>query len=125
MTIAEHERLPEVTEQNPALEAKLHAMWESEPGLRGWFSTVDHKEIGIMYLVTAFAFLVAGGIEAVFMRLQLSGPNQHLLTPEQYNQLLDARQHDDLLVRVSGIVGFQQLFLAAAARRARHGVSPP
>jgi cytochrome c oxidase subunit 1/cytochrome c oxidase subunit I+III len=87
VTIAEHERLPEVTEHNPALEAKLHAMWESEPGLRGWLSTVDHKEIGIMYLVTAFAFLVAGGIEAVFMRLQLSGPNQHLLTPEQYNQL--------------------------------------
>ena len=36
MTIAEHERLPEVTERNPSLEAKLHAMWESEPGLRGF-----------------------------------------------------------------------------------------
>ena len=41
MTITEHERLPEVTEHNPALEAKLHAMWESEPGLRGWLSTAS------------------------------------------------------------------------------------
>lgn len=87
MTITEHERLPEITERNPALEARLRAMWESKPGLLGWLSTVDHKEIGIMYLVTAFAFLVAGGIEALIMRLQLAGPNQHLLAPEQYNEL--------------------------------------
>ncbi len=87
MTITEHERLPEITEGNPALEARLRAMWESKPGLLGWLSTVDHKEIGIMYLVTAFAFLVAGGIEALIMRLQLAGPNQHLLGPEQYNEL--------------------------------------
>jgi cytochrome c oxidase subunit I+III len=88
VTVAEHERLPKVDERkNPALEKKLHEMWESEPGLRGWLSTVDHKEIGIMYLVTAFAFLVAGGIEALVMRLQLTGPNEHLLTPEQYNEL--------------------------------------
>ncbi len=69
MTIAEHERVPDVTEVEPSLEKKLHDMWESEPGIRGWLSTVDHKEIGIMYLVTAFVFLVAGGIEALIMRL--------------------------------------------------------
>jgi cytochrome c oxidase subunit 1/cytochrome c oxidase subunit I+III len=62
-------------------------MWESEPGLRGWLSTVDHKEIGVMYLVTAFAFLVVGGLEALVMRVQLTGPNEHLLSPEQYNEL--------------------------------------
>ena len=39
------------------------------------------------YLVTAFAFLVIGGIEALIMRVQLAQPEQHLLTPEQYNQL--------------------------------------
>ena len=60
MTVVEHERVPEVVERNPELEAMLHEMWASEPGLLGWLSTVDHKEIGIMYLVTAFAFLVAG-----------------------------------------------------------------
>jgi len=87
VTVLEHERLPEVDERNVALQLKLEEMWESAPGLRGWLSTVDHKEIGIMYLVTAFAFLVAGGIQALIMRLQLAGPDQHLLTPEQYNEL--------------------------------------
>ncbi len=88
MTVAEHGRIPEIAERNEAsLESKLHEMWASEPGIRGWLSTVDHKEIGVMYLATAFAFLLAGGIEALLMRLQLAGPNQHLFTPEQYNEL--------------------------------------
>jgi cytochrome c oxidase subunit 1/cytochrome c oxidase subunit I+III len=87
VSLAEHQRLPEVAPVNPALEEKLAKMWESTPGLRGWLSTVDHKEIGLMYLVTAFVFLVAGGLEALVIRLQLSGPNQHLVTPEQYNEL--------------------------------------
>jgi cytochrome c oxidase subunit I+III len=83
-----YRRLPKVdTRDNAALVARLHAMWETPAGLRGWLSTVDHKEIGLRYLVTAFIFLFAGGIEALIMRLQLAGPNRHLLTPEQYNQL--------------------------------------
>jgi cytochrome c oxidase subunit 1/cytochrome c oxidase subunit I+III len=48
---------------------------------------VDHKVIGLRYIVTAFFFLLVGGIEALVMRLQLAGPNLTLLTPEQYNQL--------------------------------------
>jgi heme/copper-type cytochrome/quinol oxidase subunit 1 len=48
---------------------------------------VDHKTIGKRYLVTAFVFLVLGGIEAVVIRLQLTHGNEHLVTPEQYNQL--------------------------------------
>ncbi|CAM2153568.1 Cytochrome c oxidase subunit 1 [Pararobbsia alpina] len=68
-------------------ERKLHEMWESEPGLKGWISSVDHKSIGLRYLVTAFVFLIAGGIEALIIRLQLARPNETLLTPEQYNQL--------------------------------------
>ena len=53
----------------------------------GWLSTVDHKEYGKRYIVTAFAFLLLGGIEALVMRIQLAGPNKSLLTPEQYSQL--------------------------------------
>ena len=70
-----------------AAEIHLNHVWETKPGWRGWFSTVDHKEIGIRYLITAFLFLLIGGVEALIMRLQLMGPNQTLLTPEQYNQL--------------------------------------
>ena len=65
----------------------LEKIWATPPGLMGWLSSVDHKSIGKRYLVTAFLFLAAGGIEAVFMRAQLARPNQHLVTPEQYNQL--------------------------------------
>jgi len=67
--------------------AKLMRLWQGTPGLKGFFSTVDHKEIGKRYIVTAFVFLALGGIEALIMRLQLAGPNLSLLTPEQYNEL--------------------------------------
>ena len=66
---------------------RLTRLWETSPGLYGWLATVDHKIIGIRYIVTAFVFLALGGIEALIFRLQLSQPNEHLLTPEQYNQL--------------------------------------
>ncbi|MBC8161078.1 MAG: cytochrome c oxidase subunit I [Roseiflexaceae bacterium] len=61
----------------------------TEPtGWLSWFSTVDHKKIGIMYLVSAFIFFVIGGIEALLMRLQLATPNGTLLSPDAYNQLM-------------------------------------
>jgi cytochrome c oxidase subunit 1/cytochrome c oxidase subunit I+III len=65
----------------------LEQAWREAPGLKGWFGTVDHKIIGIRYLIAAFAFLVIGGIEALVMRVQLAAPDQKLLSPEQYNQL--------------------------------------
>ncbi len=68
-------------------EKRLHEIWEAEPGWRGWLSTTDHKSIGLRYLFTAFFFLIAGGIEALIIRLQLARPNLSLVTPEQYAQL--------------------------------------
>jgi cytochrome c oxidase subunit I len=53
-----------------------------------WVLTTDHKKIGIMYMVLTFVFFVLGGVEALLMRLQLSVPNNTLLTSEHYNQLL-------------------------------------
>ena len=52
-----------------------------------WLSTVDHKRIGILYMVTALVFFVIGGIEAMFIRLQLAVPNNTLLHPDTYNML--------------------------------------
>jgi cytochrome c oxidase subunit 1 len=49
--------------------------------------TTDHKLIGRMYLVTAFAFYVLGGVLALIMRGELARPGLQFLTPEQYNQL--------------------------------------
>ncbi len=60
---------------------------KTESGLLSWLMTVDHKQIGIMYLVTAFLFFLVGGTEALLMRLQLAQPNGKVLTPDQYNQI--------------------------------------
>src|SRR3979409_1780343 len=55
-----------------------------------WFTTTDHKLIGIMYMVTSFlAFLVAG-IFALVIRMQLASPNATVVTAETYNQLVSA-----------------------------------
>ncbi|SDV46166.1 cytochrome c oxidase subunit I [Chitinasiproducens palmae] len=84
-----HRRVPRlgVVARGSAAEQRLRDTWETAPGWRGWLSTVDHKTIGLRYLVTAFLFLMVGGIEALIMRVQLARPDQTLLTPEQYNQL--------------------------------------
>jgi cytochrome c oxidase subunit I len=58
------------------------------PGWRGWVTTTDHKRIGVLYLVTAFAFMMLGGVEALLMRTQLAAPDNTLLTSERYNQVL-------------------------------------
>ncbi|MGB7435621.1 MAG: cbb3-type cytochrome c oxidase subunit I, partial [Candidatus Acidiferrum sp.] len=69
------------------LEAKLERIWETPDTFWGWFSTVDHKEIGKRYLLTAVAFLLVGGVEALVMRLQLAFPNRGLIGSQSYIQL--------------------------------------
>jgi cytochrome c oxidase subunit I len=88
-TITQYERTPEIAVRDyDSTEARhLEELWETKPGVYGWLSSVDHKEIGIRYIVTAFLFLIAGGIEALIFRLQLAGPDLRLLTPEQYDEL--------------------------------------
>src|SRR2546429_9675148 len=49
--------------------------------LHDWVVTVDHKRLGIMYVVTGLVFLVIGGIEASFMRLRLAPPRPTPLSP--------------------------------------------
>src|SRR5256885_16599471 len=56
-------------------------------GLWNWFTTVDHKKIGLLYSGTAFAFFVIGGIEAMIIRVQLGGPNGHVVDANTYNQI--------------------------------------
>src|SRR5215204_4879739 len=58
-----------------------------ESGLWSWLTTVDHKRIGALYLFTALFFFFVGGFEALLIRIQLAGPNRHLLSAETYNQL--------------------------------------
>ena len=59
----------------------------AESSLLGWFSSVDHKQIGILYICTALVFLLIGGAEAIAIRLQLVVPNNTLIGPRFFNQL--------------------------------------
>jgi cytochrome c oxidase subunit 1 len=52
-----------------------------------WITTTDHKRIGILYGVSAFAFFLLGGLEALVMRVQLSSPNNTVVSAETFNEL--------------------------------------
>lgn len=54
---------------------------------REWLTTVDHKRIGIMYILCSILMLFRGGVDALLMRVQLAIPNAGFLEPEHYNQI--------------------------------------
>jgi cytochrome c oxidase subunit 1 len=56
-------------------------------GFWSWVTTVDHKRIGILYGITAFAFFLIGGSEALLIRIQLARPDQQILDPNAYNEI--------------------------------------
>jgi cytochrome c oxidase subunit I len=55
--------------------------------LADWLSTTDHKVIGHLYLITSFGFFMIAGLMAMIMRAQLMGPDNHLVSDQQYNEL--------------------------------------
>ncbi|WP_211253993.1 cytochrome c oxidase subunit I [Pelobacter seleniigenes] len=56
-------------------------------GLLSWVSSVDHKQIGIMYLLGALLFLLLGLVEATLIRIQLAVPENTFLSPDSYSQI--------------------------------------
>ncbi|MBM7600976.1 cytochrome aa3-600 menaquinol oxidase subunit 1 [Virgibacillus halotolerans] len=54
---------------------------------REWLTTVDHKRIGIMYLVSALLMLFRGGVDALMMRAQTAIPDNALLDAQHYNEV--------------------------------------
>lgn len=60
---------------------------------REWFTTVDHKKIGVMYIILAFVMMLRGFSDAIMMRLQqafASGAHMGYLPPEHFNQIFTA-----------------------------------
>src|SRR5436189_3683694 len=66
---------------------RLERIWESRPGLLGWLTTTDHKRIGLLYFWTTLALFGAGGAEALLIRTQLAQPNQHVVSPQTFDEL--------------------------------------
>jgi len=52
-----------------------------------WIVTVDHKKLGLMYIIYGILFLVIAGLEATVMRIQLAIPHNHFVSPQVFNQL--------------------------------------
>ena len=59
----------------------------SYAGIWGWMTTVDHKRIAVLYGATAVVFLLIGGVEAGFLRMQLASADNDLIGPARFNQL--------------------------------------
>src|SRR5271156_572466 len=55
--------------------------------LHDWVTTVDHKKLGMMYILYALVFLVIGGIEATIMRIQLIVPHNNFVSPQVFNEM--------------------------------------
>jgi len=73
-------------------------MSERATGLKRWLTTTDHKDIGILYLVTSLFMAVFGGSFAGLLRAQLSAADLKFLNPDLYNQFLS--MHGTLMHRV-------------------------
>ncbi|QDM45381.1 cytochrome c oxidase subunit I [Paenibacillus thiaminolyticus] len=57
-------------------------------GLMDWLTTVDHKKIGILYLIAGGIFFGIGGIEAILIRIQLIKPNFEFVDAQLFNELI-------------------------------------
>ena len=96
---------------------------EATTGFWSWFTTVDHKKIGILYGVSSFVFFIVGGSEALLIRAQLVEARRHAAVGRHLQpDLHDARHHHDLPVRHADVGGVLQLPDPADDRRPRRGV---
>jgi len=55
--------------------------------LHDWITTVDHKRLGILYILYALLFLVIGGVEAIVIRIQLMRPHNDFVSPQVFNRM--------------------------------------
>src|SRR5882757_9472984 len=55
--------------------------------LHGWVTTVDHKRLGILYILYALLFFIIGGLEAIVIRVQLIRPHNDFVSPQVFNRM--------------------------------------
>jgi cytochrome c oxidase subunit I len=69
--------------------------------LHEWVTTVDHKRLGILYVLYALLFLAIAGSEAMIMRIQLMFPHNHFVSPQVFNRMFT--MHGTTMVFFMGI----------------------
>jgi cytochrome c oxidase subunit I len=86
--------------------------YEKRAGMLKWVSSVDHKRIAVMYMLTSLFFFMVGGVEALLMRIQLARPENHFMTPETYNQLFTLHGTTMIfLVAVPALLAYGNYFI--------------
>ncbi len=55
--------------------------------LHEWVTTVDHKRLGILYVLLALMFLLIGGLEAIIIRIQLMRAHNDFVSPQVFNRM--------------------------------------
>ncbi|MDP9069134.1 MAG: cytochrome c oxidase subunit I [Actinomycetota bacterium] len=81
-------------------------------GIVGWLTTVDHKRIGILYLVTAVVFFIASGVLALLMRAELAQPGLQIMDESTYNQAFTIHGTGMMLLFATPLVaGFANYFV--------------
>jgi len=69
--------------------------------LHGWVTTVDHKRLGILYILYALLFLAVAGSEAMIIRIQLMYPHSSFVSPQVFNRIFT--MHGTTMVFFVGI----------------------
>jgi cytochrome c oxidase subunit I+III len=85
--------LPMPQETGPEQEDEHGHAFPGKDELKRWFVTTNHKDIGVLYIVTSLFFLVFGGVLALLMRMQLwtsTAPGEGILSAAAYNQAVSA-----------------------------------
>jgi cytochrome c oxidase subunit I len=59
----------------------------ADRGARSWLFTLDHKRIGLMFIISVLVAFFLGGIFALVLRLELGSPEPNLVGPNGYNRL--------------------------------------
>ncbi len=67
---------------------RMDRIWRNGPGLIGQLTAVNHTTLGLRFVATGIAFLLAGGMLSMFMRLQLAWSDQTVLDHALYNQFM-------------------------------------
>jgi cytochrome c oxidase subunit I len=65
-------------------ESAPHSLTEK---IRAWLTTVDHRRLGVLYILFALVFLIVAGTEATIMRVQLIRPNNDFVSPQVFNRM--------------------------------------
>ena len=94
--------------------------------LHEWVTTVDHKRLGILYILYALVFLVIGGVEATIMRIQLIRPHNNFVSPQVFNRMFTMHGTTMIFfVAMPHVVWICELPGPPDDRRARYGLPAP